>query len=148
VVKKLVLIASMMAAFAGAQAADDFRNPAGGNIAQYTNPQTAKADWQIVFADGKACQKFIGLFDSKPDVLKYAVDCWGNEDSASADLKTKLAVKGGLTLEAVSPTVKDNSCAAAVVVLKDVGVEVTDACPAQPTPAPSPTPAPAASAAK
>lgn len=120
-----------------AMAADDLRNPVGGKIAQFTD-FSGKVTWQLVQADSNACQKFISLFDSQPEVLKFAVDCWGDSDNESATLPVKIALKQpasgqAVTLESASPA----ACAAAVQVVESVGAYTrVDQCPAIPAPAP------------
>lgn len=154
-VKKLVLIAGTLATLGLAACSsapvvdntpitpDSLRNPPGGAIVQYTNPFSAAPEWQIVMADSNTCQRFIARFNSKPDVVKYAVDCWDKADNASASLKTQVELEdkiaGKLVLETIAATAKDDACSAAVATLKDVGVSIEGKCPAPPA-----APAPAA----
>lgn len=147
-VKKLVLIAGALVTLALVACSsapvvdnmsitpDPLRNPPGGPIVQYTNPFSASPEWQIVMADSNTCQRFIARFNSKPDVVKYSVDCWDKADNASAILKTKVELEdklaGKLVLETIAATAKDDACSAAVATLKDVGVLIEGQCPAVP----------------
>lgn len=135
-IKKFIVLAGVVGLLAGcatqAPTSGVERNAPGGKIAQFTDGFKGKVTWQIVQADAAACQKFVSLFDSKPEILKYAVDCWVDADNESASLPVKLAVQQKssgkqLQLEAADAA----SCAQAVDVLKGLGdYSAVGACPA------------------
>lgn len=129
-------------AMAGDADSSDLRNPVGGKITQMMNPAAGAVSWQIVQADSAACQKFLGLFNDQPEVLKYSVDCWLDSDNESAKLPVKVVLKVAgkdLVLETRAPTLKTDDCATAVGLLKTFkDVTVVGQCPAQPVPAPAP----------
>lgn len=137
-IKKLMVVAGVFGLLAGCatQSSGDMRNQPVGKIAQYIDSFKGKATWQIVQPNAAACQKFVSLFDSKPEVLKYAVDCWSEEDNETANLPVKVAIMhkasgSKLQLEAANPV----ACAHAANVLKDVGeYSIIDQCPAIPAP--------------
>lgn len=136
-IKKFIVLAGVVSVLAGCATQAPVssgveRNAPGGKIAQFTDGFKGKVTWQIVQSDAAACQKFVSLFDSKPEILKYAVDCWVDADNESASLPVKVAVlqkSSGkqLQLEAADAA----SCAQAVDVLKDVGdYSAVGTCPA------------------
>lgn len=139
-IKKLmvVAVAGVFGLLAGCatQSGAEMRNPPAGKIAQHIDSFKGVPTWQIVQPNAAACQKFVSLFDSKPEVLKFAVDCWGDADNETAKLPVKLAVMDKasgtkLQLETADPV----ACAHAATVLKDVGYTLVDQCPAIPEPA-------------
>ena len=137
-IKKLMVVAGVLGLLAGCatQSTGDMRNQPVGKIAQFIDSFQGKATWQIVQPSAAACQKFVSLFDGKPEVLKYAVDCWGDEDNESAKLPVKVTIMdkasgSKLQLEAADPV----ACAHAAGVLNDVGeYSMVDQCPAIPKP--------------
>lgn len=134
--KKLMIAAGIAGLLAGcatqAPSSGVERNAPGGKIAQFTDGFKGKVTWQIVQPDAASCQKFVALFDSKPDVLKYAVDCWLDSDNESASLPVRLTLQQkssgkSLQLEAADAA----ACAQATDILKESGdYVVTSACPA------------------
>ncbi len=137
-IKKFIVLAGMVGLLAGCatQSAVEMRNPVGGKIAQHVDSFSAKVTWQITQPDAAACQKFVSLFDSKPEVLKFAVDCWDDADNEAANLPVKVAIlhkNSGkqLLLESANPA----ACANAVGVLQGLGEYApVGQCPAVPAP--------------
>lgn len=126
-IKKLVLLTGMLSFLAGCatsavpEAADSLRNAPGGNIAQFIDKAAAKVNWQIVMADGNACQKFLPIYDDTAEVVKYAVDCWETADSESAKLPVKVALKQKDGKEQVLEAASVEICNAAVMQLTSLG---------------------------
>lgn len=138
-IKKFIVLAGMVGLLAGCatQSSVEVRNPPGGKIAQHIDSFSGKVTWQLVYADAGACQKFVSLFDTQPEVLKFAVDCWADSDNESAALPVKVAMKQKdsgkeMILETASPA----ACANAVRVVESLGAYArVGQCPAVPAPA-------------